>query len=210
LTTASASILAKTPDAKILSTAVDVRSASSVATWITSTVSRFGPLSGAANIAGVLNKTRAGGFTHITAVDDEEWAFLLAVNLTGAMYCMREELKNMVDGGSVVNMSSVVGLHGAAGGAAYSASKHGVVGLTKSAAQDVGGRGVRVNAVCPGMVKTPMADLTMEIYPDYVPTNPMKRIGTAEEVAQLAAFLLGDESRFISGVAYAIDGAELA
>lgn len=60
------------------------------------------------------------------------------------------------------------------------------------------------------MVQTPMADLTMEIYPDYVPSNPMKRIGTAEEVAQLCAFLLGDESRFISGVAYAIDGGELA
>ncbi|KAF2801406.1 NAD(P)-binding protein [Mytilinidion resinicola] len=212
LATASASILAAAPGTKLITTAVNVRSAASVRAWISGTVEKLGPLDGAANIAGVLNKTHAGGFTAITEVDDDEWDFLLAVNLTGVMYCMREELKVIKDGGSVVNASSIAGLHGAAGGAAYTASKHGVVGLTKSAAKDptVASRGVRVNCFCPAMIQTPMADLTMEIYPDYVPSNPLGRIGKAEEVASLAAFLLGDESRFITGVAYSIDGGELA
>ncbi|KAF2489568.1 NAD(P)-binding protein [Lophium mytilinum] len=212
LAEASSSIRAAAPTVRLSITAVDVRSAASVRAWISGTVEKLGPLDGAANIAGVLNKTRAGGFTAITDVDDEEWDFLLAVNLTGVMYCMREQLKVIRDGGSIVNASSIAGLHGAAGGAAYTASKHGVVGLTKSAAKDptVAGRGVRVNCFCPAMVQTPMADLTMEIYPDYIPSNPLKRIGKAEEVASLAAFLLGDESRFITGVAYSIDGGELA
>ncbi|OCK83930.1 NAD(P)-binding protein [Lepidopterella palustris CBS 459.81] len=209
LSAAAEAIKAETASARLLTTAVDVRDRASVAAWIKKTVDEFGPLDGAANIAGVLSKTHAGGFTPISEVIDEEWDFLLAVNLTGVMYCLREEVKVMKDGGSIVNASSIAGLHGAPGGAAYSASKHGVIGLTKSAAKDVGSRRIRINCFCPAMVETPMATLAMEIYPDYKATNPLKRLGKAEEVARLACFLLGDESRFITGVAYPIDGGEL-
>lgn len=133
---------------QVMAMVVDVRDEKQVNAWITKTVERFGKIDGAANLAGVLPKT-----FHTGTVEDQEtsdWDFTIAVNLTGMMYCMRAELKNMNDKGSVVNASSVAGLIGFANCAAYGASKYGVVGLTKCAAKEVGPtKGIRVNCIAP-------------------------------------------------------------
>lgn len=136
-----------TGNGEIFAREVDVRDTESVASWIEATVQRFGQLNGAANIAGVFK-----AFDDRTVAEEDEgnWKFMLDVNLTGLMHCMRAEIPHMVNtGGSIVNAASILSTRGWQGAAAYSASKHGVVGLTKSAAREIGGKGVRVNCVAP-------------------------------------------------------------
>jgi NAD(P)-dependent dehydrogenase (short-subunit alcohol dehydrogenase family) len=125
---------------------VDISKADSVHVWIAATVAKFGRLDGAANMAGVIGKHH--GIRKITEQDDDEWDLIMRVNLTGLMYCLRAQLRNMSAGGSIVNAASVQGTMGFAGHAAYSASKHGVIGLTRSVAKEVAPK-VRVNAVAP-------------------------------------------------------------
>jgi NAD(P)-dependent dehydrogenase (short-subunit alcohol dehydrogenase family) len=146
LNTAAASISAaySTP---IHSVALDVRSASSVDGWISTTVEKFGRLDGAANLAGVIGKSI--GLKGIAEQDEEEWDFVLGVNLTGVMHCLRAQLAVISEGGSIVNAASIAGVMGRKYNAAYAASKHGVVGLTRSAAKEIGGKGVRVNCIAP-------------------------------------------------------------
>ena len=143
------------------------------------------------------------------------------------MYCLRAELRQIQDSGSIVCISSIQGVQGFAKHAAYSASKHGVVGLVRSAAKEFGERNIRVNAVtpyvvswnlsvrattntsCSGSIETPLMDKANALEgraPGFTPT-PINRMGTSEECGQLIAFLLSDESSFISGACYAIDGA---
>lgn len=132
---------------KIHSQALDVRKASNVDAWILGTIATFGHLHGAANLAGVVGTSMMT--KTIAEQDEDDWEFVLGVNLTGVMHCLRAEMRVIEDGGSVVNAASVAGLQGRALNAAYSASKHGVVGLTRSVAKEFGGRRIRVNAVCP-------------------------------------------------------------
>ncbi|ORY09965.1 3-oxoacyl-reductase [Clohesyomyces aquaticus] len=195
---------------------VDVRKEDEVEKWISETVKRFGKLDGAANLAGVIGKSI--GLTPLTSQDASEWDFILSVNLTGVMHCLKHELRVLTDGGAIVNASSIAGVQGRPNNAAYAASKHGVLGLTRSAAKEVGGRGVRVNAVCPGQIETPMFALSASIAAANSSNSEQRtatseamsvalgRRGKAEEVASLIAFLLGDESRFITGASYSIDG----
>lgn len=131
----------------ILATVVDVRDVKSVQSWIKQTVEKFGKLDGAANLAGVIGSQF--GATTLKDTDDDKWDFIIGVNLTGVLHSMREEIKAMTNGGSIVNAASIAGLQGLPGSAAYCASKHGVVGLTRVAAKEEGPNGIRVNAIAP-------------------------------------------------------------
>ncbi|KAJ0384028.1 hypothetical protein COL922a_009258 [Colletotrichum nupharicola] len=132
---------------RVEATVVDVSDSEQVKSWIEETVKIFGKLDGAANIAGT------GGSTvdRLEAQTDKDWNLVLGINLSGTMYSMREELKHLTDGGSIVNASSVLGLRSApeAGGSAYVASKHAVLGMTRQAAREYGHRKIRVNCVNP-------------------------------------------------------------
>lgn len=132
---------------RVLLSELDVSKRSSVESWISSIVSKFGRLDGAANCAGVIGKHH--GTRKLEDLEDEQWDLIIGVNLTGMMYCMRAELAAIKGPGSVVCVSSVQGSIGFAKHAAYAASKHGILGLVRSAAKEVGEREVRVNAVNP-------------------------------------------------------------
>lgn len=135
-----------TPSEHILTTVVDVGSREAVEKWIDATMAKFGRLDGAANMAGYIGKYH--GVSTLAEQDDNEWDMILRVNLTGLMYCLRAELRHLTAGGSIVNAASIQGIRGFAKHAAYSSSKHGVVGLTRSVAQETGER-ARINAIAP-------------------------------------------------------------
>lgn len=146
------SIKKQTPEARVFTQKVDVRNHSDVEDWIAATVKEFGKLSGAANLAGVVGKTVGTAAGRITELDFEEWKFIVDVNLTGLFNCLKAQLKVIEKGGSIVNAASVAGLVGSPGNSAYTASKHGVVGLTRSAAKEQGQTNVRVNCICPSVL----------------------------------------------------------
>ena len=135
-----------TGNSDVMAVKVDIRDTASVKSWIEQTVAKFGRLDGAANIAGVFG---ASDDKTVAEEDEKNWQFMLDVNLTGLMHCLREEVPHINAGGSVVNAASILSTRGWGGAAAYSASKHGVVGLTKSVAKEVGKNGVRVNCIAP-------------------------------------------------------------
>lgn len=193
----------------VVSTVVDVSKNESVDSWIAETVKHFGRLDGAANVAGVEGKTQV--LANLTEMLNEDWDFIISVNLTGVMYCLRAELRVMERGAAIVNVSSIAGLMGRPGIGAYSASKHGVVGLTKGAAKEVGKRGIRVNAVAPGPIQTPMLDRLLAVAKDTPITStyanlPLGKLGTADDVARTIVFLLSDDSGFTTGCVYPVDG----
>ncbi|UKZ70848.1 uncharacterized protein TrAtP1_011817 [Trichoderma atroviride] len=191
-------------------TRVDVSKRREVDAWIESIVKAHGRLDGAANVAGVIGKYH--GVSPVSELDDDEWDRIIGVNLTGTMYCMRAELRNMNDRGSIVNVSSIHGLKGFARHGAYDASKHGIVGLTRAAALENGEREIRVNSVAPGAIYTPLMQKNWDFSgrpKDAAFDDPtaFQRQGTAEETANVIAFLLGPESTFVSGSVYKVDGA---
>lgn len=132
---------------EVMTQVVDVRSVDQVDAWIKATVTHFGRLDGAANLAGVIGKHL--GKTPVSELDEDDWNFVLSVNLTGLMHCLRAQLRVIQHGGSIVNAASIAGQIGRPNSAAYAVSKHGVVGLTRSAAKEVGNNNIRVNAVAP-------------------------------------------------------------
>jgi NAD(P)-dependent dehydrogenase (short-subunit alcohol dehydrogenase family) len=139
----------------------------------------------------------------------ETWDQVLGVDLRGTFLCLRAELKVMVDAGhgSVVNMASNAGLKNAPGMAAYTAAKHGVIGLTKNAALQYARRNIRINAICPGTVLTAgLAAFPEENQREWAELIPMGRIATTQEIAQAVAYLLSDQAAFITGIGLLIDG----
>lgn len=168
-------------------------------------VRHFGRLDFAFNNAGV-----EGVMASTADCTDENWDHTLAVNLKGVWLCMKFALPHMLAqaGGAIVNCSSVAGLVGFRQLPAYTASKHGIVGLTRSAALDYADKGIRINAVCPGVIHTAMVDRILQTHPDMplVAGEPMGRMGTPEEVAALVIWLCSDRSSFVTGQAIAVDG----
>ncbi|ETS79128.1 hypothetical protein PFICI_08981 [Pestalotiopsis fici W106-1] len=195
--------------AAFLISKVDVSKRAEVDGWIASIVAKFGRLDGAANVAGIIGKHH--GLASVAELDDTEWDKIIAVNLTGMMYCLRAELQSVVDGGSIVNVSSIHGTKGFAKHAAYDASKHGVVGLTKAAALENGAREIRVNSVAPGSIYTPLMKKAWDFHnraddAKFDEPTAFQRLGTAEETANVIVFLLGPESTFVNGSVYSVDG----
>ena len=177
---------------------------------VSSVIEEWGRLDAAHNNAGISPYT---GDTVACSKDD--WDAVLAVNLTGVWLCMHHEIPAMLEsgGGAIVNTSSGVGLKAFPGQPAYVASKHGVVGLTKAAALEFATRGVRVNAICPGTVLTPLVERKLGLLYDkdfMRQANPMKRFGETEEIAAAAVWLCSDEASFVTGVALPVDGGIVA
>jgi NAD(P)-dependent dehydrogenase (short-subunit alcohol dehydrogenase family) len=185
--------------------ACDVTDDAAVGHAVARTVERFGRLDAAFNAAGI-----DGEQGKLTAeISPDSWHRVLAVNLTGTWSCMRHQLPAMLNsgGGSIVNCASVAGLVGAFGFAAYVASKHGIVGLTKSAALEYVRQGVRVNALCPGTIDTPMnRGLDPALLQALLNDAPAGRLGSPDEVAGAVLWLCSEAGGFVNGQAIAIDG----
>jgi len=140
---------------------------------------------------------------------EESFDRMIAVNLKSVWLCMKYEILQMQTqgGGSVVNTSSILGLVAFPNGIAYTAAKHGVIGLTKTAALEYAGDHIRVNAVCPGLIKTPMTAETQRERAEHITSRtPLGRFGEPEEIAEMVAWLCSDRASYVSGAAYAVDG----
>jgi NAD(P)-dependent dehydrogenase (short-subunit alcohol dehydrogenase family) len=185
----------------------DVSVPADVVAMVQHAVDTYGGLDCAHNNAGI-----AAPMAPLADYPDDGWDRTIAVMLTGVFLCMKAEIPRMLErgGGAIVNTASGVGLVGYPGQAAYTASKHGVIGLTKVAALDYGAQGVRVNAVCPGTASTPMVDQAIEHDPAidaYLKTlHPIGRIGQASEIAEAAVWLCTPAASFVLGVALPVDG----
>lgn len=189
--------------------ASDVTVEAQAAALVDTAIARFGRLDGAFNNAGGV-----GASGPLQEIDSGAWDADLAQNLTSVFYCMKAEIPALLEtptNGSIVNNASVAGVAGVAGMPSYAAAKHGVVGLTRSAALAYASEGLRVNALVTGNVDTPLyrrlSGVAQHQERDELPTpNPSGRVAAPEEVASLVTFLLSDEAPFITGAALAIDG----
>jgi NAD(P)-dependent dehydrogenase (short-subunit alcohol dehydrogenase family) len=185
----------------------DVARADDVRGMIDTTVREHGRLDFAHNNAGV-----AGANLPVGELPEDEWDRVMSVMLRGVFLCMKYEIQAMLanGGGAIVNTASGAGLVGYPNQSAYVASKHGVLGLTKSAALEYGVRGIRINAVCPGTVWSPMVDSAVKASPrlqqQLEAMHPIGRLGTAEEIAAAVVWLCSSEASFVLGHALSVDG----
>lgn len=191
----------------------DVTDADAAEALVDAAVDEFGHLDFAFNNAGI-----GGAQTPVAEYDPDEWQTVVDVNLVGVFNCLRAELAQLRDqgeGGAIVNNSSVLGQVGFEGSSGYSAAKHGVLGLTKSAALEHGETDIRVNAVCPGFVETPLLEeggitSDQEVRERIEGLHAMNRLGTPEEIANAVLWLCDDEASFVTGEALGVDGGYLA
>lgn len=183
----------------------DVTNPDSVEAMVRHATEAYGGLDVAVNNAGIGGENNPTG-----AYSLESWRRVIEVNLNGVFYCMRYEIPAMLTRGhgAIVNMSSILGSVGFANSPAYVAAKHGVVGLTKTAALEYATQGVRVTAVGPGFITTPLlsANLDQQTQQAIAELHPVKRMGSPEEVAALVCFLASDEASFITGSYHTVDG----
>jgi NAD(P)-dependent dehydrogenase (short-subunit alcohol dehydrogenase family) len=188
-------------------TVVDVTDEAAVDALVTAVIAQHGRLDLAANVAGT-----SGSPADVAVSSTDNWRRTMAVNLDGVYFCLRAELRAMrgVGRGSVVNVASSAGRMGVPGMAAYSASKHGVIGLTKTAALEEARNGIRINAVLPGSIRTPMlrafAGGDEAVLDSFGHRAPMARLGEPDEIAEAIVWLLSDASGFVTGNCLAPDG----
>lgn len=189
----------------------DVAKPAEVDALVAKVVAAHGRLDCAFNNAGI-----EGAMTSTVDCTEENWDRTIAVNLKGVWLCMKAEIAQMLKqgGGAIVNTASVAGLVGFAGLPAYVASKHGVVGLTKTAALEYAKSGIRINAVCPGGIQTPMLERLFQSQPQtseaIAAMEPVGRLGTPEEIAEAVVWLCSDAASFVTGLPMAIDGGLVA
>jgi NAD(P)-dependent dehydrogenase (short-subunit alcohol dehydrogenase family) len=189
----------------------DVSRAAEVEVLVRKTVEIFGRLDVAFNNAGI-----EGSMTPIAEQSEEDWDRTIDINLKGVWLCLKYEIQQMLKqggGGAIVNMASVAGLIGSAGLATYCASKHGVIGLTKSAALETARSGIRVNVVCPAVIETPMGERVFgapEIRPYALGLHPIGRFGTPMEVAEAVLWMCSNRASFMTGQSLVLDGGFLA
>jgi NAD(P)-dependent dehydrogenase (short-subunit alcohol dehydrogenase family) len=189
----------------------DISREEDVKMMVDKTISTFGRLDYAFNNAGIEG---ASAITH--ECTSEVWDKTIGVNLKGVWLCMKYEIREMLKQGkgAIVNTASIAGLVGFQGLPAYTASKHGVIGLTKTAALEYAKSGIRVNAVCPGVIKTPMVDRftgkKKEVEKQFENMEPIGRMGAPEEVAEAVIWLCSDAASFVTGDAMAVDGGWIA
>ncbi len=191
--------------------AADVSIARQVEMMVGKTVETYGRLDGAFNNAGI-----EGRMADTVECPEEIFDRTIAINLKGVWLCMKYEIPQMLKGGggAIVNTSSGAGLVGVESLPAYSASKHGVVGLTKTAALEFARQNIRVNCVCPGLIRTPMVERMIDSggmnEQDFVAGEPVGRMGKPEEIAEGVAWLLSDAASFVTGHSMSIDGGWVA
>jgi NAD(P)-dependent dehydrogenase (short-subunit alcohol dehydrogenase family) len=186
----------------------DVADPASVEKSVDFSLEKFGRLDVAVNNAGI-----TGDLAPLADYSLEGWNKVIAVNLSGVFYGMKYQIPAMLrsGGGSIVNIASILGSVAARDSAGYNAAKHGVVGLTKSAALEYSAEGIRVNAIGPGYIDTPLLKaLDKEVYDGLVDLHPIGRLGRAEEVAELALFLASEKASFVTGSYHLVDGAYTA
>jgi NAD(P)-dependent dehydrogenase (short-subunit alcohol dehydrogenase family) len=189
----------------------DSSKASDLQALVQKTVEKFGRLDVAFNNAGV-----EGKWVPIIEQTEENWDYVHNINLKGVWLSLKYEIQQMLKqggGGAIVNMSSVAGLMGAAGAGVYVASKHGVIGLTRTAALEYAAQGIRVNAVCPAVIETPMADRAFgdpEVSKRVMAQHPIGRFGKPIEIAEAVLWLCSGKSSFMTGHYITLDGGMLA
>ncbi len=193
---------------KALAVVCDVSDDGQVEAMIAQTVATFGRLDAAYNNAGVQNV-----LAETADSPRDDYDRVMAINLRGVWSCMKFELQQMrkQGNGAIVNCSSLGGLVGGAERGTYHAAKHGVIGFTKSAALEYAGRGIRINAVCPGLIQTPMSDQMIvagqgEALAAMVKTVPMGRVGRSEEIADAVLWLCSSAASYITGQSISVDG----
>ena len=181
----------------------DVRNADDVAELVKTTLDTFGTIDVFVNNAGVTRDAL------MLRMSEEDWDLVMDINLKGAFNCIKAAARPMMKqrSGSIINIASVVGVMGNAGQANYSASKAGLIGLTKTTAKELAARGIRCNAVAPGFIESAMTDkLSDEVKQNYFKSIPLAKFGKVEEVASVVAFLASDMSSYVTGQVINIDG----
>ncbi len=194
----------KVAGGEVLAIACDVSKPKEVEAAVAQAVEAFGRIDCAFNNAGVENKAAP-----LHEIDLEEWDRILNINLRGTFLCMKHEIAQMVrqGGGVVVNTSSGAGIRGVAGGTSYAASKHGMIGMTTSAALDYAKQNIRVNCVLPGNIATPMMDrFTGGDLQKAIDLEPVGRLGKPEEIAEAVLWMCSDLGGFVTGASIVVDG----
>ena len=189
----------------------DVARAADVQALVRKTVEKYGRVDIAFNNAGI-----EGSMTPIVEQSEEDWDRTIDINLKGVWLCLKYEIQQMLKqggGGAIVNMASVAGFIGSTGFATYSASKHGVLGLTKSAALETARSGIRVNAVCPAVIETPMGERLFgdpQIEKHMIGLHPIGRFGKPMEIAEAVVWMCSDRASFMTGQSLVLDGGFMA